>query len=62
MIWKPALFVEWKMKLVILIEYMYENSLFGNLKFQGQMKVKMSNLIIAQQSYENDSCLKTMLV
>lgn len=41
---------------------MYENSLFGNLNFQGQMKVKTSNLIIAQQSYENDSCLRTMLI
>ena len=26
------------------------------------MKVKKSNLIIAQQSYENDSCSRTMLV
>ena len=50
------------MRLVILIGYMYENSLFGNLNFQGQFKVKKSNLIIAQQSYENDSCLKMMLV
>ena len=41
---------------------MYQNSLFGNLNFQGQMKVKTSNLIIAQQSYENDSCLRTMLI
>ena len=26
------------------------------------MKIKTSNLIIAQQSYENDSCLRTMLI
>ena len=41
---------------------MYENSLFDNLNFQGQMKVNRSNLIIGKQSYENDSCLRTMLI